>query len=352
MTVKIFTCNSFEKVHPRIQMQEQILKANGYKVKIIKAPTRKDPKFQDLLNLFSLKYFRKGAIKYFASQIEENDIVHIYDFQLLPLAKIAKKKKCRVIYETLDDNVHLHFYALQKLIPGLSFFENAITRTYAKKEYNLSNTYCDAVIVNSSNLIDKFNKEKVHLIYYASNLTVVNKKYNPNKEVRFVYMGKLTKDKGAIEYSMLINQFNIPLIFYGHFGDSESKTALGKNELVRVMGNMDIQKLNQHLEDDINNYNLIGLSIIHPINESYRMQEANKDIDYITINIPFIGNDRPPTLAKIDMGCGVLNSNNELIPKLISNKDNFYDSITEKDKEIVKEFSRESFAKKLISVYK
>jgi hypothetical protein len=58
MTVKIFTCNSFEKVHPRIQMQEQILKANGYDVKIIKAPTRKDPKLQDG---FTQKYLQSKS---------------------------------------------------------------------------------------------------------------------------------------------------------------------------------------------------------------------------------------------------------------------------------------------------
>lgn len=351
MKVKIFTCNSFEKIHPRIQMQEQLLTSNGYHVEIIKAPSRKDGKFQDLINLFSLKYFRKGAIKFFASHIEEYDIIHIYDFQLLPLAKIAKKKKCKVIYETLDDNVHLHFYALQKLIPGLHLFEKLITNRYSKKEFKLSERFCDAIIVNSANLLCKFTQKKVHLIYYASNLTITNRPFDHNKEVRFVYVGKLTKDKGSADYNQLISDFNIPLIFYGHFGDDESKKLLNSNEMVSIMGNMDIAKLNTHLEADINKFNLIGLSIVHPINESYRMQEANKDIDYITTNIPFIGNNRPPTFEKIKMGCGVLNTDTNAIQSLIINENNSYDRIIEQDKKTVLEYSKDSFSSKLLSIF-
>lgn len=351
MKVSFFTCNSFDKIHPRIEMQKRILEDEGYDVSIVRASLPKEKGLRGLLNMKHLKYFRWGAIKEFKEKLDSCDIAHVYDFQLLPLAKYAKRKGKKVIYETLDDNVFLHFYELEKRIPFLSSFKSLITNFFAKKEREFSVRYCDRVIVNSSNLLSKFNKEQASLIYYASNLKFTNHEFDSSKEVSFVYVGKMTVDKGAAVYNQLIKDYNKKLIFYGHFGDEDSSRILQSNPLVEQRGNKDVEGLIKSLKTDVNDYNLIGLSIIFPVNESYRLQEANKDIDYITMSVPFIGNTRPPTLEKINKGFGILHTDKESIESLISNKNNLYNKIVANSTDKGKEYSEKSFRSKLLNIY-
>ena len=49
-------------------------------------------------------------------------------------------------------------------------------------------------------------------------------------------------------------------------------------------------------------------------------QEANKDIDYLALGIPIIGNHRFPTEEKIYAGCGVFIENESDIKRLISSE--------------------------------
>jgi len=352
MKVKIFTCNSFQKIHPRIVMQVGILSSNGYDVEVVKSAKERETGFQGMLNMRSLKYFRWAAIKEFKLQLDNCDIVHIYDFQLLPLAIYAKKRGKKVVYETLDDNVHLHFYALKNRIPLLGLFQKQVINFFSKKEKNISRNYCDSVIVNSANLLKNFNNKSTNLIYYASNLKASNHLFDENKEVRFLYVGKLTKDKGAAVYEELIRHFKVKLIFYGHFGDNYSKHLLQENNLLEERGNLDVEELDSMLKKDIETYNIVGLSVVFPVNESYKFQEANKDIDYITMSIPFVGNDRPPTLDKIKKGAGVLNTKIEDVTNLLENKNNSYNTIVNNSYSIIKEYSLDTFRHKLLAVYK
>src|SRR5690606_26983515 len=101
--VGIFTTNSIDILHPRIKLQKEILEDSGYSVEVIRSRSSKDSRGYELLNKLTLKYFKWGSIRKFRLLVRGYDIVHIYDFQLLPLSKHAKKQGGMVIYETLDD---------------------------------------------------------------------------------------------------------------------------------------------------------------------------------------------------------------------------------------------------------
>lgn len=348
--VGIFTTNSVDKIHPRIVMQAEILRDEGFDVEIIRSKTKREGLFNEILNWFSLKYFKKGFIRKNKRVVGNYDVVHIYDFQLLPLAKEAKKKGRKVIYETLDDNVHLHFYALSKKLPFLSIFKSVIINKKARYERTAAATYCDHVIVNSANLKDNFSEST--LIYYASPLESLSvDQFDSDKETAFIYIGKLTKAKGAEVYSSLVDQYNIPTLFLGKAFDDASREFCDK-DLVRYLGNFDSSALKLELKELLASYNLIGLSIILPENRSYELQEANKDIDYMAVGIPFLGNKRQPTYKKIEAGAGVLFNDNERVKALINNTNGLYDRCIEDCHKIYKDFNKETFRKKLLEIYK
>jgi hypothetical protein len=352
--VKIFTSNSIDKLHPRIAMQQEILLDNGYEVEIYKTSKKRDSLFWELLNLFCLKYFKWGAITNFKNEISKGEIIQIYDLQLLPLAKWAKKKNCKVIYETLDDNLHLNFFAVSQKIRFLKYFKRIIIAYVGRVERKLTDNYCDRIIVNSPNLTSYYPTDKTTLIYYASGLQGLKAdKYDTMKETVFLYLGKLTKSKGAAIYNELIEKFKLRLLFYGKAEDAYSKELIEKlNHKVIYRGNLALEDFKTSLNKDIKEFNLIGLSIIIPENESYMFQEANKDIDYLAMNIPFIGNERPPTKKKIDAGAGVFYFDDLSIQNLNLNTDLMYDSIQLNQLNLYNTFSKENFSQSYLKVFK
>ena len=349
--VIIFTTNSVEKLHPRIEMQQTILEKHGFSVEIVRSTERREGFAWEIINLFTVKYFKWRAIHRFKKRLKDCDVAHIYDLQLLPMAKAAFKKHKTVIYETLDDNVHLNFFAVSNKLVFLKIFKGFILRKMENFEKNYSEKYCQQIIVNSPNLITKFKKGKVSYIPYTSPLQYLcSETYSVEKETVFLYLGKLTEGKGARIYSNLVNTHERKLLFFGKAYDQFSIDFSLNNPLVESMGNMTSTQLINSLKMIIKQYNLVGLSIILPENESYKWQEANKDIDYISMGIPFIGNDRPPTLEKIKKGVGVLYTDN--INILLSNKDNFYDECIQNCQSVAKGYTQEAFELQLMEVYK
>jgi hypothetical protein len=350
--VKIFTSNSIDKLHPRIALQKEILIESGYEVEIYRTTKKKDSFIWELLNLFCLKYFKWGAIESFKKELTTNEIVLIYDLQLLPLAKWAKRKNAKVIYETLDDNVYLHFFALTKKIKFLRYFKSVVIFLIQNIESKLTKNYCDHIIVNSPNLQKYYPNNKTTLIYYSSVLECVQaEKFNMSKKSVFLYLGKLTISKGAKIYNDLLEKYQLPLLFYGKAEDSFSiKMTNELNQKILYRGNLNVQELIISLEKDLELYNVIGLSIIIPENESYMFQEANKDIDYLAMNIPFIGNERPPTKEKIEAGAGVCFNDLDAIQNLLENRNFKYDLIQEKQKELYNTFSNQKFKQSFLEV--
>lgn len=350
MKVGIFTTNSIDKIHPRIQMQTRILQEYKFNVEVIRSSTRREGVFFEFINWLSLKYFKKRAIHRFKKELYRFDIIHIYDFQLLPLAAHAKKLNKKVIYETLDDNVHLHFSAIEEKVKPIKIFKSSIIKFFSAFEKYQSEKYCDAVIVNSKNLQGNFKSSD--LIYYSSFLeSIPETKYDSSKVTKLLYVGKLTQSKGSIQYQGLVNAHNIGLIFLGKAFD-QSANELCKHKDVIYLGNKDVEGLINEIKLLKERFNLIGLSIIHQPNKSYRLQEANKDIDYLSCGIPFIGNYRPTTAMKINMGCGTFYDMEEEINNLIGNVNGCYDSAVKKCVQIYSEnYSQSIFKNKLLQTY-
>ena len=269
----------------------------------------------------------------------------------MALARKAKKAGKIVVYETLDDNVFLNFHAVSKKIFVIRPFKKLITGKLSDWEKKFSDRFCDKVLVNSPNLLEKFTRDKVIYMPYSSPLEELEiHSYDPNKETIFLYLGKLTVSKGTRQYARLLQRFNRSMYFFGKAYDKES-LELVSSSLVHSKGNLGMIELKKELSALFERYNPIGLSIIIPENESYALQEANKDIDYISMGIPFIGNDRLPTYEKINSGMGVLDSNEELIEQLLNNSNGLYDHCVQACKLEAPKYSGDNFKKILLDTY-
>jgi len=347
--VGIFTTNSVDKIHPRIEMQVSLLEKNNFSVDIIRSKARREGVFFEFINLLFLKYFKWKSINLFKKKIAKYDIIHVYDLQLLPLVKKAKKLNKKVVYETLDDNVYLNFHAVSKKIPLLKYMKRFVIQKMANYERRTTKKYCDTVIVNSPNLLANFDSSE--LIYYASNLEMLSvEAFDDNKQTRFIYLGKLTVAKGTRIYLSLLENFDIELIILGDAYDDESRKLLSHRK-VNYLGSFNSDELKKNLTSLLLDYNLIGLSVITPENKSYELQEANKDIDYMSMGIPFIGNTRKPTFDKIKDGAGVLYNDNDSIKDLITNRNSAYTSASNNGKDLYEKYSTLKFNEKLISIY-
>lgn len=90
--------------------------------------------------------------------------------------------------------------------------------------------------------------------------------------------------------------------------------------MIRHTDRINHKELVQKLSDLTGRFFLAGISIIRPIHLSYATQEANKDIDYLSVGIPIIGNHRLPTEEKILSGCGIFQEDEIKLKQLISDK--------------------------------
>lgn len=350
--VKLFTSFVRNPLHPRLEMQ-----LNYFREQDIEADCSFDDKpavsaFDKLRMMLCLKYFRWDLITDFNSRLPENQLVHIYDFRLLPLAKHASRKGNKVVYETLDDNVHLHAHELVKKNKLFVLLKPLLISYFGAREKRLIRKYVNQVIVNSPNLLG-IAEEKGELIYYASPFEGVRiSGFSPEKETVFVYLGKLTRSKGTAEYKALQEKFGLQVHFFGTAKDEFSASWVAENPMVHHHGNMSSNELSKALSELSEKYNLIGLSIIIPENRSYALQEANKDIDYMCLGIPFIGNERKPTYEKIKAGAGVLFSDHEAIAELIHNNENRYSITRQTQTELYNEtYSKAIFIQKLAELY-
>lgn len=350
--IRIFTAFQRNPLHPRLEMQLKHFEQTGEAVDCSFDEGIPASSFSKLKTKLWLKYFRFDLIDAYKQRIGENETVHIYDLRLLPLAKTAKRKGNKVIYETLDDNVPLHYDALckkSKLFRLMPFIE----RFMARKERKLIEKYVDHAIVNSPNLM-KLSPQKATLIYYASPFEGFTfPAFDASKETAFLYLGKLTRSKGAEHYALLLEQFGIPMHFFGQTKDSYSARLLETNRQIINHGNKSSSELNDALKTLAAEVNLIGLSIIIPENESYALQEANKDIDYLCMGLPFVGNERKPTFDKIQKGAGVLYSDTEALRKLIANENDTYNTISKLQQALYQNvYSKANFIRLLEEVYK
>lgn len=137
------------------------------------------------------------------------------------------------------------------------------------------------------------------------------------------YLGIFSENKGAKEILELRERLQCKLYIYGDnvYGGKSSEDIIIKPRVNAEIVSEELERLSKH-------HRFIGLSLIKPVHFSYATQEANKDIDYMCLGVPFIGNKRIPTYEKILKGCGVMFYDFQGINRLVYDQE-YYNHISE-----------------------
>lgn len=319
--ITIVTAFPISIPHPRVETEKIILSEAGYEVSHLSYPRRPDI-FQRLINYSSFNYFKKHLYKEILESIPRDGIVILYDFHLLPLVKALKKRQMKVIYETIDNMVHLNFHYISGELPFLKPAGPLLLRHYAALEKKLA-AMADGVIVNSAALQEYFRPYRTSLIFYTSPFENIVQVENKSKPAALLYLGLFTRNKGATETLALQADLGLPLFIFGDTSDKNLINAIKSNPEVTWESRIAPDVLAHKLSRLTERYRLMGCSIIHPVHFSYATQEANKDQDYLAMGLPIIGNDRAPTLEKIRAGCGILFNEKNSIDEVIENPEKY-----------------------------
>lgn len=358
--ILILTPYNLNPRHPRIDSLVSVFQNHNVKYKLINLS--KFNKIIYIINYICFNYFDIYAVIKSLSCIfkyrKEIEIVYIQDFKYLPISVVAKMFKKIVIYETLDNNIELTFYNLCKKIKFLKKFR-FLKKIFSHFEFFLVRYFCNQIIVNSialENLFFEFN-QKNNLIYYTSPLEKIYNHKRSNSKFAFLYLGLFSIDKGAKEILDIIEKFNLNLYLFGQI-DFKDKNIWNKfqnfidDKKIFYTPSLASEELSKHLEPLMDYYNLVGISLIKSVHKSYETQEANKDIDYLAIGVPLVGNKREKTKEKIEKGCGVFFNSSKDIHKLVSDC-NFYSHLSDKCRDYYnKNYSYTQYEKKIIRVLK
>ncbi|MBN2275285.1 MAG: hypothetical protein JXR41_02750 [Bacteroidales bacterium] len=314
-SVSIVTNYPLDPMHPRTEMIVNLLESMGLEV-AIHNPYLKRTFFQNLLIKVTWGYFDPAGAARIRHTLDQAGLVIVQGLTYLPFSKHAFRKGIPVVYETLDNNVHLYYYYLCRRYPILKnitfvlrFFENCEKR-YARK-------YARVTIVNSKALLEYFN-DQAELIYYASPLEDIT---NQDREkAAFLYVGSFEKMKGAFQMLEIAGYYNLPLIVIGTVSEPEVRNAIGRHKNVIHADRIPTSRLKAMIGEYMEQYFLLGLSLTQAVNLSNKTQELNKDIDYLAMGIPIVGNERKPTAEKIEAGCGCYHNDQETIQELIQDR--------------------------------
>ena len=316
MKIGIFTGRLLNPMHPRIVSQIEFFEKNGIAFEIFSPVTNK---FFSRINWFSLYFFDLWSVHKYRNKLEAFDLIFIHDLKYLPLAVHAKKLKKKVVYETLDNNVALREYQLLNRLPFLKIFKKSITDSFIKKEKMIAFNYCDNIIVNSKALL-KYFKNRAELIYYSSSFEDIQFINNVKLKPALLYLGEFSYDKGADEVLALQKSLDAELFIFGTVRDKKYKETILNNRLISHSERINHTELIKKIEALSGKYFLTGLSFIKPVHLSYATQEANKDIDYLSMGIPIIGNHREPTAEKILAACGIFAENETGLKRLMEDE--------------------------------
>jgi glycosyltransferase involved in cell wall biosynthesis len=301
--VGVFTPRSIEPLHPRLVFFRQYFQSRNSVVEFINASDYGNTALSRI-NWLSLWYFDLLAIRRCRKRLKDFDIIMVTDLKYLPLVKYAKRLGKTVIYDTIDHNVYLRFYQLQRKIPSILFLKDLIISYFTRRERLYAFRYCDVVLVNSEALHEYFDR-KSFVVFYSSPFENISVKNEPALEPAFLYLGVLTNEKGAHDILELQQTLELPLYIFGPVEDPALVTQMSQAQNVFYSPKISVFELGQRLADLFGKHFFFGFSLIKPAHVSYEVQEANKDIDYLALGVPLIGNMRTPTRTKIEAGCGV-----------------------------------------------
>jgi hypothetical protein len=352
--IAIFSKGSFNPLHPRIALEFEVLKASGYDVKLFTPQIVKTSFKARLLNLLTLSLFKWELVFEFSKFIPQFETIIIYDTHLLPLGKYREGENKQVIFETLDDNVELVCYHIFKKLPFLKLFESSCRKYLKKRENYYLKNYFDNTIVNSKRLLDVFKVHQPVLNYYCSPFEKSPLKASDIKhKPALIYLGKISADKGLSTMLNLAKKNGLKIFLFGDL-DREDAAAL-LQEIIQYPQAVQVNKLSvEELLIEVQKlaeaHHLIGLSLIESVHISYKFQDANKDIDYLALNIPFIGNSRPTTKFIIDDGCGALVDNQSKIKALIESEHEYKRAVRRCGIHYKKQYSQDQFTTTLLKV--
>lgn len=347
MKIGIFTLRSLSPMHPRLAAFIEYFKYKNISYDLI--PPRKHILFSRL-NWCSLFFFDNYSVFKNRKKIIDYDLILINDLKYLPIARYAKKQNKFVIYDTIDNNVFLRAYGLQKKIPLARLFMKNIISFFSKKEINYAMHFCDRIIVNSKALQEYFAKKADLINYYSpfENIGTVN---DCKKQPALLYLGEFSDEKGAEEILRLRERLQIELFIYGTVSSVTLRNAILKCPQIKHSGKIDYALLTLQISGIFKKYFLLGTSFIKPVHQSYATQEANKDIDYLALGIPLIGNHRKPTEEKILAGCGIFVENEKDMKRLLGDE-NFRNLLSGNGKDYYfRNYSKEIFRKRLDKIF-
>lgn len=323
--VYIFTTLPIKPVHVRLEKNLNILQEK-FNVKIYSTTYINNQKIR--INYLFLNFFFINRIIEFKKHLKQADIIYIQTLYLLPLAIFAKIRKKKVIYETLDNDIHLRFYLLTLQKPFVKYFKWIIISFMRILEKILICIFVDEIIINSKAL-QKYFKCKSNLLFYTSPFENIGVNNNYKNTSALLYLGYVSEEKGLKEMFELSNNLRLKLFIIGNIKDKKYLKKIENNKDIIYYGMLSSNEMLDKMKILLANYFLFGISIIHSIHYSYATQEANKDIDFLSLGVPIIGNNRVPTAEKIDAGCGIYYQEIDKIKKVI--KDNYKKKIMAKN---------------------
>ena len=320
--ILILTQMNANPSHARIAFEKLMLEELGYNVKIRYSQETKGKMtvLQKLKYWAYWSFFRWDIIQNIKEISQSYYAIIVYDLALLPAGKSLRNNTKKLIYETIDDNVSLTVYNVGKRSRLLGVVGDILKPFMYSYERKQLSKYFDMVIVNSAYLYDSFGMpDKVMINYYSSPFELLSKQSPLSFGLcpAILYLGKFSEEKGAADIVALSRKMHLPLIV---FGDLEFRDIPDDAHIYPRMGLTEVYNAILELSKS---YYFLGVSLIQSVNASYNYQEANKDIDYLALGIPIIGNKRPLTFQKIIDGCGVLYQEEEKIRMIMKSKDEY-----------------------------
>ena len=329
---------------PRTQMILDILGQN-YDVDLIDVKPIEN--WTRRINYLSLYYFDLVNSRKLRKHLKDYDAIMIKDLQFLPLAKVAKKMGKFVVYETLDFNPQLRYYGLSLQFPWMNKMP-WIKEKAEQIEKQFVEKYVDQIMVNSDALKEHFGKDAI-VNYYSSPFEKIDASNRADRPVALLYLGHFSREKGGDEMLDLQQKYKLPLYIFGGVEQMDLQKRIESVKQIKHFERLPADDLARELGIVLNNYYLFGLSLIHNANESYAVQNANKDIDYLSMGIPLIGNHRKTTEEIVQQGCGFFVENAEQIIKLEQERKQDLTNICRQFYQNT--FSNNQFAKNLLKTF-
>lgn len=324
MRVAFFTPRSIHPLHPRLISFSDYFKTKHIDVEFINMSGYK-PTLASRVSWLYLWFFDLHAINLCKPLVKNYDIIFITDLKYLPLAKYAHSLNKIVIYDTIDHNVDLRFYQLAGKFKFFLPLKKSIIAYFRKLELRYAFRYCHEIIVNSTSLKTYF-ENKAHALFYSSPFEKTKHINSSSLPCALLYLGIFSPEKGALEILALQKKLNFPLFIFGDISTPMLQDLVRTAPNVHHTSKISVSALDAELKKLLANYYLVGFSLIKAAHFSYEVQEANKDIDYLALGVPLIGNYRLPTREKIDAGCGLFFDDINIAEKL--NNQNLKDQLT------------------------